>query len=1337
MAAARLAAFAASASVLGVANNSRKSLEAARTASLGLVAAFGLAAFAAARFDKSMSEVRAVTNASVGDMNKLKSAALAAGQATIFSATDAAKAEAELARAGISTADIIGGALKGSLDLAASGQLELGESAIISAQAMNAFKLSGRDVGHIADVISAGAGKSATNVHDLGMAFRQAALLSSQTGLSLEETVGTLSLFAQNALTGSDAGTSLKVMLQRLVPQSKEAAATMDKIGFSAYDAQGNFVGLNALAGEMKSSFAQLTPEARNAAMATIFGSDAVRAATILYEAGTGGVQTWTQAVDDSGYATRVASTMTDNLSGDLERLKGALETALIESGSGANTVLREMAQALTAVVGWYSQLSPEAQQSATVIVGLVGAVGLLATALLLVLPRVMAVRRELLALGITAARTRTMLMTLGKVGLILGAMALVGTAVTALSKKFSDAPPSVAKMTNSMVDFSKRGKAVGEMARVFGTDLDGLGEAVQRIAHPSGMERFNNAMDEIFTLGMADPIKLSEAREQVDSIDQALAGLVSSGATEEAAANFKRFAAEAEKGGTSTEKFKTLLPQYTDALAATDTQTKLNAGSQKDLAAEAAMTADEMANQKTAAEELSDSLKVLNGAAISAAEKEISFRQSLADLSEAVKENGHSLDVTSEKGRKVKSAFLDAAQGAMAHAEAVADQQQSVEAGNTVLEKDIAVLKRQMLAAGFSEGAVRKLIGAYAQLPGAKQTRVDAKTAAAVSNLQEVQRQLRNTKGRSVTVNALTAAAEQNLKNLGFKVTHMKNGKVSITIPTGPPKSAISSIQGAIDGLRDGSVTITTIKKVITAQARNAAQYRASGGLIRQFADGGNVVHAFPVGGPIVGPGTGTSDSIPALVSNGEYVIKAASVRKYGVAMFDRLNAGRYAGGGLAGFSYTPTGASVLGGPSDAKERYDKEVADLKAAWEDLTKALADAKKKADALKAAEQNLAKVRKSKPTAKQLDAAKDRVADAKVAKKTADAKVSKERSDVYAADAALGVARGAKAPTSFNLAAYQKQLNNSLAATEKWRASLSKIGKRGGEEVRTMLEGMGEEGYALVTALAGASDKQFKDITSKLLKTGETAKAALSDFTQQLSGSTKGGQQFAADLQSLAARGYGELAQALAAQGDSNAQALARKAATGSTADLAAANAAVKANSGVLTGDDLSNALVLLSTLRGGPNRGYAELVAAGLDAAVIKALVPRMMGQINALPAANKAKFLSQFAGQSGGVAMARGGILNRPTAVLAAEAGVAESWIPINNSARSRGLLARTAGLMGYRMTPAARYGSAPTPGPQSARQGNSYPTVNLYGAKQSSAEQAMDVARHMQLIS
>ena len=64
---------------------------------------------------------------------------------------------------------------------------------------------------------------------------------------------------------------------------------------------------------------------------------------------------------------------------------------------------------------------------------------------------------------------------------------------------------------------------------------------------------------------------------------------------------------------------------------------------------------------------------------------------------------------------------------------------------------------------------------------------------------------------------------------------------------------------------------------------------------------NGGRKVKSFKDGGPIYGAGTATSDSIPALLSNGEYVIKADSVKKYGVEHFDAMNAQRFSTGGLA----------------------------------------------------------------------------------------------------------------------------------------------------------------------------------------------------------------------------------------------------------------------------------------------------------------------------------------------------------------------------------------------------------------------------------------------------
>lgn len=60
-----------------------------------------------------------------------------------------------------------------------------------------------------------------------------------------------------------------------------------------------------------------------------------------------------------------------------------------------------------------------------------------------------------------------------------------------------------------------------------------------------------------------------------------------------------------------------------------------------------------------------------------------------------------------------------------------------------------------------------------------------------------------------------------------------------------------------------------------------------------------------FATGGTVDGPGTGTSDSIPAMLSNGEYVLNAHAVDRLGVPFLNGLNTGRlrgFASGGLVG---------------------------------------------------------------------------------------------------------------------------------------------------------------------------------------------------------------------------------------------------------------------------------------------------------------------------------------------------------------------------------------------------------------------------------------------------
>lgn len=345
------------------------------------IAAAGVAATAlgaaaikmAADFDASMSTVQANTGASADEMNQLRQAAIDAGADTIYSATESADAINELGKAGLSTSDILSGGLSGALNLAASDGMAVGDAAELMATTLKQFNLTGAQSSQVADALAAGAGKAVGSAHDLGLALNQAGMVSHSFGISMQETTGTLAAFANSGMIGSDAGTSLKTMLISLANPSMKAANLMKELGINAYDAQGNFIGLSGLAGVLKDKLSGLSQEQRNQALATIFGTDAIRAANVLYEQGAEGIDDWTKAVSESGFAAEQAAAKNNNLKGDLENLSGSFESLMISLGEGGQGPLRSVVQTLDTLVDAFGQLPAPVQQGIVLMTALAG----------------------------------------------------------------------------------------------------------------------------------------------------------------------------------------------------------------------------------------------------------------------------------------------------------------------------------------------------------------------------------------------------------------------------------------------------------------------------------------------------------------------------------------------------------------------------------------------------------------------------------------------------------------------------------------------------------------------------------------------------------------------------------------------------------------------------------------------------------------------------------------------------------------------------------------------------------------------------------------------------
>lgn len=307
---------------------------------LGAGVAAGVAGVASVKmagdFEQSMNILQSVSGATGAQFAALSAKARELGKDASLpgiSAADAAGAMSELAKAGLSVNDVLG-ASKGVLSLAKAGQLNVADAATIAARALNTFGLEGKDASKVADLLAAGANASTAGVSDMAEALAQGGAGAKQFGISVGDTVTALALFSNAGINGSDAGTSLKTMLQRLAAPTDESAAAMKKLGLDFFDAKGNFVGLESTAGQLQKSLGKLTTEQKNAALATIFGSDSSRVAAILADQGAAGFDKMAGAVNKQGAATDLAAAQNKGFNGALDNLQSTLETIGTDLGT-------------------------------------------------------------------------------------------------------------------------------------------------------------------------------------------------------------------------------------------------------------------------------------------------------------------------------------------------------------------------------------------------------------------------------------------------------------------------------------------------------------------------------------------------------------------------------------------------------------------------------------------------------------------------------------------------------------------------------------------------------------------------------------------------------------------------------------------------------------------------------------------------------------------------------------------------------------------------------------------------------------------------------------------
>ena len=823
----------------GMENTGRKSaLIASGMTAAGLaVAAFGVAAVKmAADFDQQMSTVQANTGATSAQMDQLRAAAIEAGASTVYSATDSADAINDLGKAGMSVTDILAGGLTGALNLAASDGMAVGDAAEYMANALSMFHLKGSQASQVADTLAAGAGKAVGNVSDFGEALNNCGAQANSFGMNVQETTGVLALFAQNGTIGAEAGTQLNSMLMKLAAPSAEAANTMKELGIRAYDAQGHFGGMANFAGQLQKAEKGLTDEQRNQANATIFGGYALRAANYLYEAGESGVNKWTKAVSESGYAAEQAAAKNNNLKGDLENLSGSMESLMISVGEGAQGPLRKMVQGLDTLVDAFAGLPSGVQQTLVVMASLAGVFG--------------AVHK---AAGNLNGSTSTMA---NNIGLAIDPIQRVKTALASAQtafQMFKASSMSASEQINAFgtsagkAELKTAGfKAIGSsvmslLGGPWGIALTVAGAALSAfISRQQKAKEATEQLQSALESGSSISETIASAYQKmnfagadmthwmgeakISLTDMTSAAMGNKAATDKVNAALKEYGKQGHSQMAVAQKMRDSIKDEAKAYQEAKEQTKQKAKASKDAvdadgksasaAKEAASANKDLGSSASdAADEIDDLVKALFGIEsgnLSADQAVDQLNQKIGELSDTCKDNGvvfdqngNLLDRFSEKGTKTRQALEDIASSAQNAAEKILKQGEStgfssgeIERANGVLQDARDAIIRQAEASGMSEQAANALADRWglssdrikASIDNIKKTadnnkakldvddsKAKSKTKGAETNLDKFNKKIAKAKLEAEDKKATASAKKAQKMMQAFNKTHVK----------------------------------------------------------------------------------------------------------------------------------------------------------------------------------------------------------------------------------------------------------------------------------------------------------------------------------------------------------------------------------------------------------------------------------------------------------------------------------------------------------------------------------------------------------------------------------
>lgn len=318
-------------------------------------------------FDAQMSKVQALTRLQKGsaDLAMLRQQARDLGASTSFTAMDAAQAQGFLAMSGFNPKQIKA-AMPDMLDLAKASGVGLDQTADIASNILSAFKMEAAQMGRVSDTLALTMTTSNVDLNMLAETMKYMGPIANKAGMSLEEAAAAAGLLGNIGIQGSNSGTALRAMLNRLAGPTSKADKLMKSLGVTTKDASGNMLNIVDIMAQVAKQTEKMGNADQLAAFKEIFGEEAASGmAELIGQAGAGGFAKYAAMIrqQSKGVAKEMAAVMGDNARGDLDNMTSAWEDLNIQMLETQNGPLRGLIQQVTSMTqaaGAWMRANPE-----------------------------------------------------------------------------------------------------------------------------------------------------------------------------------------------------------------------------------------------------------------------------------------------------------------------------------------------------------------------------------------------------------------------------------------------------------------------------------------------------------------------------------------------------------------------------------------------------------------------------------------------------------------------------------------------------------------------------------------------------------------------------------------------------------------------------------------------------------------------------------------------------------------------------------------------------------------------------------------------------------------